>query len=120
MLPSARAPYLDSQQGCHVHPRSEQPPPRRPTLLPSQLVVLLLHMLCVVDPGKHSLWAFVDKGTCQKRFSGIRPLRGYPPLPPALTENQSEKKKVFFLSGKGGYPPPLNGKSAKLFREIFS
>ena len=60
------------------------------------------------------------KGGCQKRFSGIRPLRGYPP-PPALTENQSEKKKVFFLSGKGGYPPPpLNGKSAKLFREIFS
>ena len=39
---------------------------------------------------------------------------------PLLTENQSEKKKVFFLSGKGGYPPPLNGKSAKLFREIFS
>ena len=27
--------------------------------------------------------------------------------PPLLTENQSEKKKVFFLSGKGGYPPPL-------------
>ena len=54
MLPSARAPYLDSQQGCHVHPRSEQPPPRQQTLLPSQLVVLLLHMLRVVDPGKHS------------------------------------------------------------------
>ena len=30
------------------------------------------------------------------------------------------KKKVFFLSGKGGYPPPLNGKSAKLLREFFS
>ena len=30
------------------------------------------------------------------------------PLPPPLTENQCEKKKVFFLSGKGGYPP-LNG-----------
>ena len=44
------------------------------------------------------------KGSCQKRFSGIRPLRGSPP--PPLTENQSEKKKVFFLSGKGGYPPP--------------
>ena len=26
--------------------------------------------------------------------------------PPPLTENQCEKKKVFFLSGKGGYPPP--------------
>ena len=26
--------------------------------------------------------------------------------PPLLMENQSEKKKVFFLSGKGGYPPP--------------
>ena len=61
------------------------------------------------------------KGSCHLRFSGIRPLRGYPPLPPLLTENQSEKKKVFFLSGKGGYPhPPLNGKSAMLFREIFS
>ena len=59
-----------------------------------------------------------SKGTFQKRFSGIRPLRGY--SPPLLTESQSEKKKVFFLSGKGGYPPPLNGKSAKLFREIFS
>ena len=45
--------------------------------------------------------------------------QGEPP-PPLLTENQSEKKKVFFPSGKGGYPPPLNGKSAKLFRETFS
>ena len=43
------------------------------------------------------------KGRCQKRFSGIRPLRGSPPL---LTENQPEKKKVFFLSGKGVSPPP--------------
>ena len=68
------------------------------------------------------LWNASDsKGTYQKRFSGIRPLRGYPPLPPPpLTENQSEKKKAFFLSGKGGYPPPLNGKSAKLFRDFFS
>ena len=45
-----------------------------------------------------------SKGTFQKRFSGIRPLRGYPP--PLLTENQSGKKKVFFLRGKGGSPPP--------------
>ena len=60
------------------------------------------------------------KGSCHLRFSGFCPLRGYPP-PTPLTENQCEKKKVFFLSGKGGYPhPPLNGKSAKLFREIFS
>ena len=44
-----------------------------------------------------------SKGTFHLRFSGIRPLRGYPP--PLLTENQCEKKKVFFLSGKGGYPP---------------
>ena len=47
----------------------------------------------------------LGKGTFHLRFSGIRPLRGYPP--PLLTENQCEKKKVFFLSGKGGYPPPL-------------
>ena len=67
---------------------------------------------------KKSVVLGTGKGGCQKRFSGIRPLRGSPP--PALTENQSEKKKVFFLSGKGGFPPPLNGKSAKLFREIFS
>ena len=42
----------------------------------------------------------ISKGTFHLRFSEIRPLRGYPPL---LRENQSEKKKVFFLSGKGGY-----------------
>ena len=47
----------------------------------------------------------VHKGSFHLRFSGIRPLRGFPP--PLLTENQSEKKKVFFLSGKGGSPPPL-------------
>ena len=52
------------------------------------------------------LLIYTTKGTFQKRFSGIRPLRGYHP-PPPLTENQSEKKKVFFLSGKGGCPPPL-------------
>ena len=28
--------------------------------------------------------------------------------PPPLTENQCEKKKVFFLSGIGGYPPTLD------------
>ena len=43
------------------------------------------------------------KGSFQKRFSGIRPLRG---SPPPLNGNQSEKKKVFFLSGNGGSPPP--------------
>ena len=34
-------------------------------------------------------------------------LSGIGGYPPPLTENQCEKKKVFFLSGKGGYPPPL-------------
>ena len=54
----------------------------------------------------------------KRRFFSLAELGG---TPPPLTENQSEKKKVFFLSGKGGYPhPPLNGKSAKLFREFFS
>ena len=48
------------------------------------------------------------KGSFHLRFSGIRPLRGSPP--PLLTENHWGKKKVFFLSGIGGYPP-LNGKS---------
>ena len=36
----------------------------------------------------------MDKGRCQKRFSGIRPLRGggYPPIP--------LRKKTFFLGPK--------------------
>ena len=40
-------------------------------------------------------------------FSGIFLSRigGYPLHP--STENQCEKKKFFFLSGKGGTPPPL-------------
>ena len=46
----------------------------------------------------------------KRRFFSLAELGGTPPAP--LTENQSEKKKVFFLSGKGGYPLPLlNGKS---------
>ena len=44
------------------------------------------------------------KGTCHLRFSGFCPLRGYPP--PALMENQCEKKKVFSLTELGGTPPP--------------
>jgi len=43
----------------------------------------------------------------KRRFFSLAELGGT--LPP-LTENQCEKKKVFFLSGKGGYPPPLNGR----------
>ena len=42
----------------------------------------------------------------KRRFFSLAELGGNP-----LTENQCEKKKVFFLSGKGGYPaPPLNGR----------
>ena len=44
----------------------------------------------------------------KRRFFSLAELGGTPS--PPLTENQSEKKKVFFLSGKGGYPPPLNGR----------
>ena len=43
----------------------------------------------------------------KRRFFSLAELGGTPSLP--LTENQCEKKRVFFLSGKGGYPPPLNG-----------
>ena len=50
--------------------------------------------------------ASATKGSCHLRFSGFCPLRGFPP-PTPLTENQCDKKKVFFLSRKGGYPPPL-------------
>ena len=41
----------------------------------------------------------------KRRFFSLAELGGTPT--PPLTENQCEKKKVFFLSGKGGYPPPL-------------
>ena len=60
-------------------------------------------------PAEGQLWPsdHNGKGSFQKRFSGFCQLRGYPPPLTPLTENQCEKKKVFFLSGKGGYPPPL-------------
>ena len=59
-----------------------------------------------------------DKGTFQKLLSGFCPLGGYPPpAPPTpLTENHFAKKPI---AERGG-PPPLNGKSAKLFWEFFS
>ena len=41
----------------------------------------------------------------KKKVFFLSGIGGYPPSP--LTENQCEKKKVFFLIGKGGYPPPL-------------
>ena len=44
----------------------------------------------------------------KRRFFSLAELGGTPPLP--LTENQCEKKKNFFLSGIGGYHPPLTGK----------
>ena len=44
----------------------------------------------------------------KRRFFSLAELGGTPT--PPLTENQCEKKKVFFLSGKGGYPTPLNGR----------
>ena len=50
------------------------------------------------------------KGSCQKRFSGFCPLRGYPPPPTPLTENHFAKKPLTEL---GCTPPPLNGKSQK-------
>ena len=40
----------------------------------------------------------------KRRFFSLAELGGTPT--PPLMENQCEKKKVFFLSGKGGYPPP--------------
>ena len=39
----------------------------------------------------------------KRRFFSLAELGG---TPPPLTENHRGKKKVFFLSGKGGYPPP--------------
>ena len=75
------------------------------------MICSTLHENILPNSGTVSMYvpAF-GKGTCHLRFSGIPPLRGFPPPPTPLTENQSEKKKVFFL----------NGKSAKLFPEIFS
>ena len=40
----------------------------------------------------------------KKKVFFLSGIGGY--TPPPLTENQCEKKKVFFLSGIGGYPPP--------------
>ena len=40
----------------------------------------------------------------KKKVFFLSGIGGYPP--PPLTENQGEKKKDFFLSGKGGSPPP--------------
>ena len=57
-------------------------------------------------PKKRQKIEFLD---LKRRFFSLAELGGTPPSP--LTENQCEKKKVFFLSGKGGYPhPPLNGR----------
>ena len=50
-------------------------------------------------------------GRPSKTTYRILSVKGVPPPPTHLTKNQCEKKKVFFLSGIGGYPPPLNGKS---------
>ena len=49
-----------------------------------------------------------NKGRFQKRFSGFFPLRGYPPLPYPLNGKSFCQNT---LSGKGGYPPPLNGQN---------
>ena len=61
----------------------------------------------------------VRKGRFHLRFSGIRPLRGFPP-PPLLTENQSEKKKVFSLAERGGTPPPLTESPLSFSGKFFS
>ena len=51
------------------------------------------------------------KGTCQKRFSGFCPLRGYPPPQPLNGQSFCQKT----LSGQGGYPPPLTDNPQKNF-----
>ena len=53
----------------------------------------------------------MNKGSFQKLLSGFFPLRGYPPSPPYPLNGKSFCQKT--LSGKGGTPPPLNGKSPK-------
>ena len=59
-----------------------------------------------------SKWEILQ-GSCQKRFSGFFPLRGFPPPPPTpLTENHFAKKP---LAERGGTPPPFNGKLPKIF-----
>ena len=79
---------------------------------------LSFSIIFVGFPGVLLLINFRKSSLLREPFKNVK---GVPPPPTPLTENQCEKKKVFFLSGKGGYPhPPLNGESAKLFREIFS
>ena len=53
----------------------------------------------------------------KRRFFSLAELGGTPT--PPLTENQCEKKKVFFLSGKGGYPPPLTESPLSFSGKIF-
>ena len=54
----------------------------------------------------HWVWFRADvKGTLQKLLSGFFPLRGYPPPHPPNGKSVW-KKKVFFLNGIGGFPPP--------------
>ena len=45
---------------------------------------------------KSSSNGLVTKGPCHLRFSGIRPLRGYPPPPPPLNGKSVWKKEGFF------------------------
>ena len=56
----------------------------------------------------------VTQGTFKKLLSGFFPLRGSPPPTPP-PENHFSKKP---LAEMGGSPPPLNGKSAKIFRNF--
>ena len=73
---------------------------KRTTLVKIPLSIQQYTTAC--DQG---LSAETCKGTYQKRFSGFRPLRGYPP-PIPLTENQCEKRRIFSLTELGGTPPP--------------
>ena len=116
---------LTTTERCFIEGTRDQPlggadqgNPPPPAIAKPQYYIMSGTISTALLPGGYKNNLFSCKGTCHLRFSGIRPLRGYPP---PLNGKSVWKKEGFFSWRKGGVPPPpLNGKSAKLFREIFS
>ena len=68
---------------------------------PNVTIVMSFSILFLLTQTQYSVLA-EGKGSCQKRFIGFCPLRGYPPPYPLNGKSFCQKT----LSGKGGYTPP--------------
>ena len=66
------------------------------------------HIIVQKELKMHKKGQKIEFLDLKRRLFSLAELGGTPPTP--LTENQCEKRKVFFLIGKRGYPPPLNGR----------